>query len=221
MKKIRALSLVPRYSGRYPRHGFFALLGSHKSDRMDAMFKRAFYILVLFSMFSPFQGEGKARAEMAGAKKGTLRVRSAVFDQGGMIPTRYTCDGVDVSPPLAWGGVPEGTKSVALICDDPDAPGGTWVHWVLFNLSADTDALAESVPTRQNLDNGARQGKNDFGKWGYGGPCPPKGTHRYYFKVYALDRMLNLDADTKKAHLVKAMEGHILAEGEIMGRYAR
>ena len=221
MKKLRALFLVPRHSGGFSRHGFFALLGSHESDRMDDMFKAALYILVLFSMFSPFQGQEKARAETVGAKTGTLHVRSAVFDGGGMIPTRYTCDGVDVSPSLAWEGVPLGTKSLALICDDPDAPRGTWVHWVLFNLPADTAALPESVPARRNLDNGARQGKNDFGKWGYGGPCPPNGTHRYHFKIYALDRMLNLDADTKKAQLVKAMKGHILAEGELVGRYAR
>lgn len=150
-----------------------------------------------------------------------IRLTSTAFTDGGTIPKKYTCDGADVSPPLAWDNVPEGTKSFALICDDPDAPMGTWVHWVLFNLPADTRNLPEAVPPDKELSNGARQGTNDFRKIGYGGPCPPSGTHRYYFKLYALDTLLDLPAGASKAQLLKAMEGHVLAEGQLMGRYSR
>ncbi|MER3473797.1 MAG: YbhB/YbcL family Raf kinase inhibitor-like protein [Armatimonadota bacterium] len=150
-----------------------------------------------------------------------IRLTSTAFTEGGTIPRKYTCDGADVSPPLAWDNVPEGTKSFALICDDPDAPMGTWVHWVLFNLPADTRSLPEAVPPDKELPSGARQGTNDFRKIGYGGPCPPRGTHRYYFKLYALDTLLDLPAGSSKAQLLKAMDGHVLAEGQLMGRYGR
>jgi Raf kinase inhibitor-like YbhB/YbcL family protein len=138
-----------------------------------------------------------------------------------MIPRQYTDDGKDVSPPLAWSGLPPAAKTLALISDDPDAPVGTWVHWVLFNLPASVQSLPEQVPTDKTLPNGTRQGKNDFGRIGYGGPCPPSCTHRYYFKLYALDTELNLGAGATKAQLLKAMESHILAEGQLMGRYKR
>jgi len=150
-----------------------------------------------------------------------IEIKSSAFEEGGMIPPKYTCDGADVSPPLSWTSVPEGTKTIALICDDPDAPMGTWVHWVLFNLPADVKELPENVPSEKNLDNGAMQGTNDFGNIGYGGPCPPGGTHRYYFKFYALDTEVNLQGGATKKELLKAMEGHILAEGQLMGRYKR
>jgi len=150
-----------------------------------------------------------------------IKITSTDFDEGSMIPRSYTCDGEDVSPPLAWTGVPEGTKSLVLICDDPDAPVGTWVHWVLFNLPADINGLPANVPPDKVIENGGRHGMNDFRKFGYGGPCPPGGTHRYYFKLYALDAEINLDAGINKAQLVKAMEGHILAQGQLMGRYKR
>ncbi|MGQ9541449.1 MAG: YbhB/YbcL family Raf kinase inhibitor-like protein [Armatimonadota bacterium] len=156
-----------------------------------------------------------------GGGKMDIRLTSTAFTDGGTIPQKYTCDGADVSPPLAWDNVPEGTKSFALICDDPDAPVGTWVHWVLFHLPADTRNLPEAVPPDKELPNGARQGTNDFRKIGYGGPCPPSGTHRYYFKLYALDTLLDLPAGISKAQLLKAMEGHVLAEGQLMGRYSR
>lgn len=156
-----------------------------------------------------------------GGGKMDIRLTSTAFTDGGTIPQKYTCDGADVSPPLAWDNVPEGTKSFALICDDPDAPMGTWVHWVLFNLPADTRNLPEAVPPDKELPSGARQGTNDFRKIGYGGPCPPSGTHRYYFKLYALDTLLELPAGISKAQLLKAMEGHVLAEGQLMGRYSR
>ena len=138
-----------------------------------------------------------------------------------MIPRQYTCDGEDISPPLAWTGVPEGTNSLALICDDPDAPVGTWVHWVLFKIPPSTKDLPANVPPKENLDNGAKHGTNDFRKLGYGGPCPPGGTHRYYFKLYALDAEIPSEAGITKAQLLKEMEGHILAEGQLMGRYKR
>ena len=150
-----------------------------------------------------------------------IEIKSAAFEQGGMIPRQYTCDGKDVSPPLAWSSIPEGTKTLALICDDPDAPMGTWVHWVLFNIPAHIKELPENIPPQKELENGAKQGTNDFPMIGYGGPCPPSGTHRYYFKLYALDTEIDLDAGITKAQLLKAMEGHILAEGQLMGRYKR
>ena len=150
-----------------------------------------------------------------------LMVKSSAFKEGEMIPKKYTCDGEDISPPLSWEGVPDGTKSIAIICDDPDAPMGTWVHWVLFNLPPGTNTLSEAVPPEAVLENGARHGINDFRKLGYGGPCPPGGTHRYYFKIYALDIVLGLQSGASKADLLKAMEGHVLSEGQIMGRYKR
>jgi Raf kinase inhibitor-like YbhB/YbcL family protein len=150
-----------------------------------------------------------------------ITVTSSAFEEAGMIPRKYTCDGEDISPPLAWSGIPEGTKSIALISDDPDAPVGTWVHWVLFNLPPDTQGLPEKVPPDATLKGGAKHGTTDFGRLGYGGPCPPGGTHRYYFKVYALDTMLELKGGAAKKDLEKAMAGHILAEGQLMGKYKR
>ena len=151
----------------------------------------------------------------------TLKLTSTAFEEGGTIPAQYTCDGQNISPPLAWSGAPEGTKTLALIADDPDAPRGTWVHWVVYNIPASEKGLAENAPARENLDNGARQGTNDFKKIGYGGPCPPSGTHRYFFKLYALDTDLNLPSGATKDQLLKATESHVLAEGQLMGRYQR
>jgi Raf kinase inhibitor-like YbhB/YbcL family protein len=150
-----------------------------------------------------------------------IKIKSLAFVPGGKIPGKYTCDGMDISPPLSWTSGPEGTKTFALICDDPDAPMGTWVHWVLFNLPADITEFRENVPSDKELENGAKQGMNDFRKIGYGGPCPPGGTHRYFFKLYALDTEINLEAGATKAELLEAMEGHILAEGQMIGRYER
>jgi len=166
--------------------------------------------------------QSKQPSMQGGGGKMDIRLTSTAFTGGGTIPRKHTCDGSDVSPPLAWDNVPGGTKSFALICDDPDAPMGTWVHWVLFNLPADTRSLAEAVPPDKELPNGARQGTNDFRKIGYGGPCPPPGKpHRYFFKLYALDTVLDLPAGSTKAQVVKAMEGHVLAEGQLMGKYGR
>ena len=150
-----------------------------------------------------------------------MEIRSSAFNEGAIIPRKYTCDNIDISPPLEWLQVPDGTKTFALICDDPDAPMGTWVHWVLFNLPENVLELPENVLKLEVLKNGARQGKNDFGKIGYGGPCPPSGTHRYYFKIYALDKKLDSKPGITKKELLKTMEGHMLAEGQLMGRYKR
>lgn len=150
-----------------------------------------------------------------------MNLTSSAFAEGTMIPRKYTCDAEDTSPDLKWSGAPKGTQSLALICDDPDAPVGTWVHWVLFNIPADVTALPAGIPAEATLENGARQGKNDFRKLGYGGPCPPGGTHRYYFKLYALDTRLDLASGSSKAQLLAAMKGHILAEGQLMGKYQR
>ena len=151
----------------------------------------------------------------------TISVSSSAFQEGGMIPAKYTCDGDDLSPPLQWADVPEGARSIALICDDPDAPMGTWVHWVMWNVPPSVGDLAEGVPPKPELPDGSRQGISDFGRPGYGGPCPPSGTHRYYFTIYALDATLDLPASARKADLVKAMKGHVVAEGQLMARYRR
>jgi Raf kinase inhibitor-like YbhB/YbcL family protein len=150
-----------------------------------------------------------------------LQLTSSAFSEGEMIPTRYTCDGTDVSPDLSWSGAPEGTKSLALICDDPDAPMGTWVHWVLFNIPPSVSSLPAEISADATLENGARHGTNDFRRLGYGGPCPPGGTHRYYFKLYALDAELDLDSGITKAQLLEVMQDHILVEGQLMGTYKR
>ena len=150
-----------------------------------------------------------------------IKLTSSAFEDGGMIPARYTCDGENISPPLEWDGVPDGTKSIAIICDDPDAPGGMWVHWVLFDLPASTKELEENIDDDETLTCGTRQGITDFGGVGYGGPCPPSGTHRYYFKLYALDKKLDVVSLLDKEHLLKEMAGHILGEGSLMGKYKR
>ncbi len=163
---------------------------------------------------------------MAGSSKSDsalpLKLTSSAFATGEKIPQQHTCDGADASPPLLWSDPPAGTQSFALIADDPDAPVGTWVHWVLYDLPADSRGLGAGIAKQQELANGARQGTNDFRKIGYGGPCPPPGKpHRYFFKLYALNAKLGLKAGATKAEIEKAMQGHILAQGELMGRYGR
>jgi hypothetical protein len=148
-----------------------------------------------------------------------LAVTSSAFAHEGSIPARFTCDGDDASPPLAWSGAPAAAKSYALIMDDPDAPAGTWVHWVAWNIAG--TELAEGVAKDASLASGARQGQNSWSRTGYGGPCPPSGIHRYFFKVYALDRQLDLAPKTDAKALTAAMSGHIVAQGELMGRYSR
>jgi len=149
-----------------------------------------------------------------------ISVTSTAFKEGEMIPAIYTCDGKNISPPLAWSGVPQNAKSLAVICDDPDAPRGTWTHWVLYNLPATVHSLPEGVPTTETLENGAKQGKNSGNETGYSGPCPPSGTHRYYFNIYALDVKVKLPNGATKDQLLQ-MDGHFLGQGVLMGVYAR
>ncbi len=185
------------------------------------MFQPIIWIVVIMRItFAGQAGEPSAINAMKGDTM-EITLRSSAFQEGGMIPRQYTCDGQDISPPLAWDSIPGGTKSLALICDDPDAPMGTWVHWVIFNIPAGAAQLPENVPTQKELPGGALQGSNDFRRIGYGGPCPPGGTHRYFFKLYALDTLLKLKAGAGKADLLKAMQGHILGQGQLMGKYKR
>jgi Raf kinase inhibitor-like YbhB/YbcL family protein len=152
----------------------------------------------------------------------SIQLTSPAFAEGAPIPSLHTCDGRDLSPGLQWRDVPPGTKSLALVADDPDAPAGTWVHWILFNLPPGITELPEGVPASATLANGARQGTNDFRRLGYGGPCPPRGNpHRYCFRLYALDTELSLPSGATKRDLVRAMEAHILAQGQLMGTYKR
>jgi hypothetical protein len=161
-------------------------------------------------------------ASSSGGRKMSIILTSTAFAEGQPIPKKYTGDGADVSPPLQWRGVPAGARSLALIADDPDAPVGTWVHWVLYGLPANTTELPENVPAAERLSSGARQGLNDFRRVGYGGPAPPAGrAHRYFFKLYALDQELDLKPRATKAELLRAMEGQVLAEGQLMGTYQR
>jgi hypothetical protein len=150
-----------------------------------------------------------------------MELKSSAFEAGGIIPKKHTCDGPDVSPPLSWSDVPGGAKSLALIADDPDAPMGTWVHWVAWNIPPNARGLEEGVPKKDSLPNGMKQGTTDFRSIGYGGPCPPSGTHRYFFKLYALDASLNLPPSTTKKDLERAMQGHLLQQVALMGKYAR
>lgn len=150
-----------------------------------------------------------------------IELTSSAFAQGQPIPERYSCKGEDISPALAWGEPPAGTQSFALIMDDPDAPVGTWVHWVLFNIPASARSLPEAFPSDATLPDGSMSGNSSFGGPGYGGPCPPSGTHRYFFKLYALDEMLAINAGASKGELEKAMVGHILAHGELMGTFTK
>ena len=150
-----------------------------------------------------------------------LEIKSNAFKHGGMIPSKFTCDGINISPQLSWSKVPEETNSLSLISDDPDAPIETWVHWILFNLPPDTEELEEGVQSYRKHSNGSTHGVNDFGNLGYGGPCPPGGTHRYLFKIYALDQVLLLQPGATRTDVMNAMRGHILAQGELMGKYKR
>jgi Raf kinase inhibitor-like YbhB/YbcL family protein len=151
----------------------------------------------------------------------TLALSSAAFQEGGSIPDMYTCDGQDISPQLSWGELPAGTRSLALIVDDMDT-SGKFTHWVIFSIPSDSHELAEGVPAQPQLSGGALQGRNDFGNIGYGGPCPPSGKpHRYRFTLYALDVSLDLEAGASKKQVLGAVEGHIIAQGQLIGTYQR
>jgi len=150
-----------------------------------------------------------------------LQLSTTAFPAGGTIPKKFTCDGADVSPALSWTDTPAGTQSLALIVDDPDAPGRVWVHWVLYNLPGATQKLPEGVGKDPELADGSRQGRNDFGRLGYNGPCPPRGpAHRYFFKLYALDSKLDLKPGSTKSDVERAMKNHVLAQTELMGSFS-
>lgn len=152
----------------------------------------------------------------------SFNLESAAFKNGDNIPQKFTCEGADVSPHLKWGNPPAGTKSLTLIADDPDAPVGTWVHWVMYDMEPLVGELREGIAKSEELPGIGKQGINDFRKVGYGGPCPPPGKpHRYYFKLYALDTRLNLKTKATKRDVEQAMQGHILAQTELMGKYER
>ena len=172
--------------------------------------------VVLFGLLLGLGFSTQAAAPSTTGKTGKMKITSTALTEGGAIPRKYTCDGPNLNPPLAIEGAPAQAKSLALIVDDPDAPRGTWNHWLVWNIDPKTTELKEnSVPP------GAVQGTTDFGSAKYGGPCPPSGTHRYFFRVYAVDTTLNLTARAKRADLDKALAGHVLAEGTLMGKYAR
>ena len=166
--------------------------------------------------------QGKEKTAKKEVSPMAFQIKSSAFEPGGPIPRKYTCEGPDVSPPLEWQHVPEGTKSLVLICDDPDAPMGTWVHWVIYNIPADKTSLPEAVKTDRIVLGDIRQGTNDFRRTGYGGPCPPAGKpHRYFFKLYALDVESSWEPGLTKAQVLKKMEGHVLGQAELMGTYQR
>jgi Raf kinase inhibitor-like YbhB/YbcL family protein len=152
----------------------------------------------------------------------TIVLSSTAFKEGDRIPVKYTCDGQDISPALVWDEPPQQTEAFVLMVDDPDAPGGVFTHWMIFNIPANTHQFGEGVPIQEQLESGALQGKNDFGKIGYRGPCPPSGgSHQYRFTIYALDQRLNLKAGASKKQVIDAMQGHILAQGQLTGTYQR
>ncbi|MFA5039195.1 MAG: YbhB/YbcL family Raf kinase inhibitor-like protein [Candidatus Omnitrophota bacterium] len=169
------------------------------------------FLLLVFLQFFLIGGQAMA-----------LEFRSSSFSHESSIPSNFTCEGSDISPQLSWGGAPEGTKSFALIADDPDAPAKTWTHWVIYNIPQDSTGLPQDFPHDPALPDGIRQGINDSGETGYGGPCPPPGKpHRYYFRLYALDSLLELEKNATKDQLLRAMKGHILEEAVLMGTYKR
>jgi len=155
-------------------------------------------------------------------EKGQMQLTSTAFSEAAPIPAKYTCDDKNLSPPLKWSGVPAGAKSLVLIADDPDAPVGTWIHWVLYALPSSVTELPEDVPKGQYTVGGGRQGVNDFKHLGYGGPCPPPGkAHRYFFKLYALDAPLDMKPGATRKDVERAMEKHVLAQAQLMGTYNR
>lgn len=191
-------------------------------DRISQRLFRAVSLLLIAVLPVLSQRQPQDRATTVGAPAMTFALRSPDFPDGANIPRPFTCEGEDRSPALEWSDAPSGTKTFALIVDDPDAPVGTWVHWVIYNLPETTRALKGGMEKQEQLADGSRQGRNDFRKTGYNGPCPPPGKpHRYFFKLYALSTKLTLAPGASKSDVEHAMEGHILGRTEWMGRYQR
>jgi hypothetical protein len=182
--------------------------------------KKSIYLIIILTFVMLFWG---LHNDAFSAKKGgrKMQITSSAFTEGSMIPAKYTCDGQDISPPLEWKDAPADTKSFALINDDPDAPMGTWVHWVAYNIPSNITKLDENAKPEREFKNGMRQGSNSWPRIGYGGPCPPSGTHRYYFKLYALDTVLDIKPGATKVQVLQAMKEHVLAEAQLMGKYKR
>lgn len=195
---------------------------AHPDHDTNELSHRLPYLVLLLMLVPAFVactfGEERAPASEENVPL-SIELSSPAFDPGNTIPVAYSCDGDNISPPLQWRNVPQGTQSLALIMDDPDAPGNAWVHWVLYNIPAQTSELPENVAPADSVPGGGSQGDNSWNRVDYGGPCPPSGSHRYFFKLYALDVMLDLDAGATKNQLLAAMEGHILARGELMGTF--
>lgn len=187
------------------------------------MKKQIFVLIALSFLLYGFGRSNQVELQAKGDNKmvaATAKIEvTSVFKEKEKIPAKYTCSEQDISPPLNWRNAPEKTVSFALIMDDPDAPMGTWVHWVMWNIPADQTELKENVAKQSELTGGIKQGTNSGGKIGYMGPCPPSGVHRYYFKLYALDTKLQFEGKVTKEKLLEAMEGHILSEGTLMGLY--
>ncbi len=186
--------------------------------------RTALSIAFILALGAAARGAEGGRVVTKEDKAMALTISTTAFAAGGAIPVRHTCDGEDVSPDLKWADPPAGTKAFALIVDDPDAPVGTWVHWVAYDLPADTRSLPQGVPKDETLKQptGAKQGRNDFGRIGWGGPCPPPGKpHRYFFRLYALDAPLDLPAGVERREVDRAIQGHVLAKAEMYGTYAR
>lgn len=189
--------------------------------RLNNLTNLLFGVVLALVVLAACSGGDDPATEEETLSDSSIELTSPAFIDGSDIPTKYTCDGEGVSPPLEWSNLPGGTKSIALIVDDPDAPGRTFVHWVLYAISPDARGLPENVPDVDITPEGTKHGRSGFGRSGYGGPCPPSGSHRYFFKLYALDSGLGLEAGADKGNLLQAMEGHILAQGQLMGRYQR
>lgn len=188
---------------------------------MEKHLRFGLWALLILSALAACQGQEPEQPREE-ERTAILQVSSDAFDDGTTIPQRYTCDGEDLSPALLWSEPPAGTQSLVLICDDPDAPMRTWDHWVLFNIPVTTRSLPEGMPADTSIPGAGVHGSNSWRQLGYGGPCPPQGAaHRYYFKLYALDTSLDLDAGASKSDVEKAMKGHVLADGQLMGRYSR
>jgi Raf kinase inhibitor-like YbhB/YbcL family protein len=182
----------------------------------DVLMRTAFLLTLLALVMSA------STLVLSQSKSIEIKLTSKSFDDNGIIPSQHTCEGKNQSPQLSWSNLPKGTKTVAIICDDPDAPRKEpWVHWVIYNISIEDNELPENLGPFPAFPNGAYQGLNDYDKLGWGGPCPPKGTHRYFFRIYALDCVLEVETGLKKAQLLKAMEGHILGKGQLIGKYTR
>lgn len=183
---------------------------------------QAFLVGMLILGTSCAAGTRRSLAEDRAAASPQMRLQAAAFTPGGFIPARFTCAGKDVSPSLTWSDAPDRTQAFALIVEDPDAPAGTWTHWLVYDLPSTAHALSEGLPKTAEISGGGRQGMNDFGKIGYGGPCPPPGKpHHYFFRLYALNAPLHLNAGASKEQVHEALKSHVEAETELMGRFKR